>query len=109
MNAKERIDKVFALYEGETMVPEVCHFRAVVDEDTGEVYPDETISRLKRDRWAAPKGPLTYRRGYWSRLQMPGYLDATGWCGPFRSAALAAEYLLEVFPPSRWEDDDDEV
>jgi len=35
--------------------------------------------------------------GFYSRLQAPGYMDATDWTGPFRSAAEALRKCCEQY------------
>ena len=39
----------------------------------------------------------TKRRGWFARLSAPGYLDATDWAGPFKTAEEASDYLDEVY------------
>ena len=44
----------------------------------------------KGERWKK-------RRGWFARLSAPGYLDATEWTGPFKTAEEADGYLDEMY------------
>jgi hypothetical protein len=38
-----------------------------------------------------------YEDVWWCELHMPGYLDRTGWDGPFDTRSEAREYIREVW------------
>lgn len=50
-------------------------------------------------------GGHSQEEGYYARLSAPGYLDCTGWSGPYRTEAEARDALAEMHDicPKCWE------
>jgi len=79
------------------MVPEYYHGGMWVCEDcTGESceFPDFQFTRDEAEREC--DGDVVHDYGWWVRLQAPGYLDATGWYGPFEDEEGARKYMADV-------------
>ena len=84
------------------MRPEVVHGEMYVLEGSGfaeELSPCPVDVFNPTDVLCKPGDSveITLESGYWSRLQAPGYLDATGWQGPYESEEKALKELAESY------------
>lgn len=86
------------------MVPEVTVAGTLECECCGVTYPnfgdfegEECLSCEEAAVRPVECDPADDRGAFWARLQMPGYLDATDWIGPYRRPFHALRALSDTY------------
>ena len=63
-----------------------------------ELYPCDYFDSLSvADITDCGEDDIEKVYGYFARLSMPGYMDCTEWCGPFKTEAEARAYLSDTY------------
>lgn len=82
------------------MQPETWNGGMWICEAHGETqyFPEDIFSRLQAAHdCGVDLADVFYEKGWWSRLQAPGYMDVTDWNGPFETEKAALDYLYNLY------------